>query len=145
MDDVIDLINYTGRRYDEQGNEILDKTKRRIFVKTRSVYHSEFYEAAQVDLQPTIAFMVSNMIDYQGEKEVEYHGQVYDVIRVDWDDRGETVTLQCEVKAKDGSEFDGTTGCNSCTISGQGEEGTGEGCSAGCNNNCCEAESDISA
>ena len=111
MDDVIDLINYTGRSYDEQGNEILQKSKRRVFCRTRSVYHTEFYEAAQVDLSPTVAFVISNQIDYQGEKEVEWRGKTYDVDRVDWDDTSDIVTLECELKVRNGEDDSGTTGC----------------------------------
>ena len=111
MDDVIDLINYNGRSYDEQGNEILQISKRRVFCRTRSVYHTEYYEAAQLDLSPTVAFIISHQVDYQGEKEVEWRGKTYDVIRVDWDDGSDEVTLQCELKVSNGEDDNGTTRC----------------------------------
>lgn len=79
--------------YDEYGNEVVQYAETEVFVKPRSVYASEFYNAAQLGIQASIVLVISNRADYTGQKLVEYGGTVYDVIRADWRNGSEAVAL----------------------------------------------------
>lgn len=70
--------------FDEHGNEQVTYIDTLVPVMPRSVYNSEFYNAAQVGLHPSIVLQLSNRADYKGEKLVEFEGELYDVIRTDW-------------------------------------------------------------
>ena len=59
----------------------------------RSVYQSEFYNAAQLGIQASIVLIIPNRIDYENEKEVIFNGIYYDVIRADWENHGDSVSL----------------------------------------------------
>jgi len=98
MDDVAKLIKTTVTGRDKYGNAIKTEERTQVFIQTRGVYSSEFYSASQLGLKPTITFMISNPADYHDESTVEYHGDLYSVIRVDWN--GDTVRLICEKKVK---------------------------------------------
>lgn len=79
--------------YDQYGNEKLTYTEVTVFVKSRSVYSAEFYNAEQVGIHPTIVLDIANRADYHGEKLVEYEGVTYDVIRADWRNGRDKVSL----------------------------------------------------
>ena len=70
--------------YDEYGNEKFTYTKRKVYVMPRGVYASEFYNAAQPGLHPEITFEMTNRADYNGERLIEFEGEVYNIIRPDW-------------------------------------------------------------
>lgn len=72
MDDVIKLISIGADSYDEYGNEIIAETERQVFCQVNSVGRTEFYQAAQNNLQPEYVFHISNYRDYMGEKELIY-------------------------------------------------------------------------
>ena len=72
MDDVIKLISTGTPVYDEYGNEIETETARQVFCSVYSVGRTEFYQAAQNNLQPELVFTISHYKDYQGEKEILY-------------------------------------------------------------------------
>ena len=73
MDDVIKLISTGTPTYDEYGNEILSRTERQVFCTVNSVNRTEFYQAAQNDLQPEYVFVISHFKDYEGEQELLYN------------------------------------------------------------------------
>lgn len=79
--------------YDSYGNENISYTDTTVMVRSRSVYQSEFYNVAQLGLQPTLALIINNRADYQGQKLVEYRGVLYDIIRADWSNGRDTITL----------------------------------------------------
>lgn len=79
--------------YDDYGNEVTTYFERTVFVKTRSVYQSEFYNAAHLGIQPSIVLTISNRADYHGEKLVEFHGRDFDVIRADWSNGRDAISL----------------------------------------------------
>lgn len=79
--------------FDEYGNEIVTYDEQSVYVKPRSVYASEFYAAAQIGLHPSIVLEMGNRIDYNGQKMVEYEGKVYDVVRADWKNGREGISL----------------------------------------------------
>lgn len=98
-EDVAKLIKYGESTFDRYGNETVEKTAREVYVMPRGVYQSEYYNAAQVGLKPSITFEISTREDYEEEKELEYNGRIYDVIRVDWNAQRDSVSLICEERA----------------------------------------------
>ena len=79
--------------YDEYGNEKTDHNKTTVFVKPRSVYASEFYNAAQIGITPSIVLTIANRADYNGQKIVEYEGKDYEVVRADWVNGRDSISL----------------------------------------------------
>ena len=82
-EDVATLKGEPVATYDEYGNEILTYTDTTVYVQSRSVYQQEFYNAAQFGLRPSLVLILSNRMDYSGQKIVEYQNTLYDVIRAD--------------------------------------------------------------
>ena len=72
MDDVIMLIGAGAPKYDEYGNEVCYEVRRQVFCSVYSVGRTEFYQAAQNNLQPELVFVISHYKDYEGEKELFY-------------------------------------------------------------------------
>ena len=101
-DDVATLISYGASTFDEYGNESITTEKTDVFVMPRGVYQSEFYNAAQSGLKPSITFELTNKADYNGEKVIEYHNKFYTVIRVDWNAQRDNCSLICEEKINNG-------------------------------------------
>ena len=88
---------------DEYLNEVSTYTTREVFVKPRSVYASDFYEAARSGLQPSVVLVMSNPEDYQGEKVAEYNGKVYTIIRVFQRPDRDEVELTLEERTENGA------------------------------------------
>lgn len=81
MDDVCKLIAEDGVTTDEYLNEVPAYSEREVFCRVSGITRSEFYSAATADLQPEWTIRLSDFKDYNGEKLVEYDGEVYSVIR----------------------------------------------------------------
>ena len=106
MDDVIKLISvsYT---IDENGNQIETPVYRTVFCKVKSVGRTEFYQAAQDNMYPSIVVSISHYKDYLGEKSL---------IHTDWTGTerryvitrafitGDAIELTCEEKISDYTE-----------------------------------------
>lgn len=101
-EDVATLISYGASTFDEYGNESIVTDKTDVYVQPRGVYQSEYYNAAQVGLKPSITFEISNREDYNDEKVVEYHGKYYTVIRADWNAQRDKISLVCEERVNNG-------------------------------------------
>lgn len=101
-DDVATLISYGASTFDEYGNESIITDKTDVFVRPRGVYQSEYYNAAQLGLKPSITLEIANRADYNDEKVLEYRGKVYTVIRVDWSAQRDKVSLVCEERTNNG-------------------------------------------
>ena len=101
-DDVATLIGYGESEYDEYGNETNQTIKRTVYVQPRGVYQSEFYNAAQLGLKPSITFDLASQYDYEDEKVVEFHNRYYTVIRVDWSAQRDKLSLICEERVNNG-------------------------------------------
>lgn len=101
-DDVATLISYGASTFDEYGNESIVTDKRDVFVRPRGVYQSEYYNAAQLGMKPSITLEIANREDYQEEKVLEYQGRVYTVIRVDWTAQRDRISLVCEERTNNG-------------------------------------------
>lgn len=78
-DNELKLISYT-IEYDEIGQQKKIPIKTNILCAIKSVGRSEFYAAAQAGLKPEITFII-HAYEYNGEKEVEFEGEKYKVLR----------------------------------------------------------------
>lgn len=88
--------------YDEYGNEVITYTDNEVFVSPRGVFNSEFYNAAQAGLHPSVTFVITNKADYKGERLIEWEGKSYNVIRVDWAAQRDGISLICEERVHNG-------------------------------------------
>lgn len=95
-DNVATLKRETGKSYDSYRNEQIEYENRVVFVYSRSVYNSEFYNAAQAGLHPSVTLELANRADYDGERLVEFEGKLYNVIRADWNAQRDKIALVLE-------------------------------------------------
>lgn len=95
-DSFATLIGYGTPTYDQYGNEENIRTERKVYVQPRGVYQSEFYNAAQNGLKPSLTLYIANKSEYHGETLLTYQGRDYSVIRVDWNAQRDGVSLICE-------------------------------------------------
>lgn len=79
MTDVIQLITQTISR-DDYLNEVATESKKTVFCEVDSISQSEFYAAANAELNPEYRFTVF-FGDYDGQSVVEYHGERYAIYR----------------------------------------------------------------
>lgn len=77
---IISLVAYE-ETVDAYGRTIRTETLRERFAAVRSVGQQEFYQAAASGLKPTIKFVLADYYDYDNEKELEYEGIRYNVLR----------------------------------------------------------------
>ena len=89
---------------DEALNEIETYAERTVFVRPRSVYASEFYQAAAVGLKPSLTLVLASFADYEGEKLVEYNGKEYTVTRTYQRPDRDSVELTLEERVVNGIE-----------------------------------------
>lgn len=101
-DGIATLIGFGDPTYDEYLNEKYTEIRRDVFVQPRGVYQSEFYNAAQVGLKPSLTLYLTNKADYNDEKVLEFEGRKYDVVRVDWSAQRDGISLVCEERVKNG-------------------------------------------
>lgn len=67
---------------DEYGNLLQPQTTDTdVYAEVLSVGYKEFYEAAASGYKPEIKFKIADCSDYNGEQQIVYDGEVYDVIR----------------------------------------------------------------
>ena len=101
-DGIAILKSYSNEGFDKYGNKTTKEVKRTVFVQPRGVYASEFYNAAQLGLKPSLTLYMTNRNDYQGEKVLEFDGKEYSVIRVDWNAPRDGISLICEERVRNG-------------------------------------------
>ena len=66
---------------DSIGNDIVSsETTTKCYAKVQSVRTSEFYNAVEVGLTPSIEFVVKRL-NYDGQDEIEWNSERYSVIR----------------------------------------------------------------
>lgn len=102
-DSVATLKAYATITRDEYGNPVTTIEETEVFVQPRGVYQSEFYNAAQLGLKPSLTLMLTNREDYNGQKYLEFEGKEYEVIRTDWNAQRDGLSLICEERVKNGS------------------------------------------
>lgn len=95
-DGIAILKAYGEPVYDGYGNEFIPEISTTVFVQPRGVYQSEFYNAAQLGLKPSLTLFLSNREDYDGQKVLTYEDKDYNVIRVDWNAQRDGISLVCE-------------------------------------------------
>lgn len=101
-DGIATLIGYGPSEFDEYLNEIIPEIRTEVFVQPRGVYQSEYYNAAQLGLKPSLTLYLTNRADYNNEKVLEFEGRKYDVIRVDWSAQRDGISLVCEERIENG-------------------------------------------
>ena len=101
-DGVAVLKAYKKITHDKYGNPQTEIEETTVFVQPRGVYQSEFYNAAQLGLKPSLTLYITNREDYNGQKYLEYEGREYEVIRPDWNAQRDGLLLICEEKIKNG-------------------------------------------
>ena len=101
-DGIAVLKAYGTPTFDTYGNEVENITETTVFVQPRGVYQSEFYNAAQLGLKPSVTLYLTNRDDYDGQKVLEFEGKEYNVIRVDWNAQRDGISLVCEERVDNG-------------------------------------------
>ncbi|MBR2554497.1 MAG: phage head closure protein [Aeriscardovia sp.] len=79
MTDVISLITQT-LTTDKYGNEVATETERTVYCEVDSISQTEFYAAANTELNPEYRFTIF-FGDYEGESLVKFNGARYSVYR----------------------------------------------------------------
>ena len=98
MNDIIELIKqYT--LTDASGDPVIAETKKQIFCQVASVGMSEYYQANASGLKPEIKFILADYYDYSGEKEIDYQGTRYHVLRTYRTGNRLEITCYTEVNA----------------------------------------------
>lgn len=83
---------------DAIGNEVLQENYVEIpIIEVQDVYQSEFYNASQQGLKPTLRLVISDL-NYNDEPELEYMSYRYSIIRVD-KVSNEEIALVCEKRS----------------------------------------------
>lgn len=83
---------------DAIGNQKLQENFTEIpIIDVEDVYQSEFYNAAQQGLKPTLRLRISDL-NYNQEPELEYMNERYSIIRVDMINN-EEIALVCEKRS----------------------------------------------
>ena len=100
-DDIAKLKSFGDSTFDAAGNEIVQVEETDVYVQPRGVYSSEFYNAAQMGLKPSLTLVIANREDYAGQKILTFQGRDYDVIRVDWNAQRDAISLICEERVGD--------------------------------------------
>lgn len=80
-------------------NQVAVYEDRQVFVKPRSVYSNDFYQAAQSGLKPSVV-LVMFAGDYEGEKVALYEGKEYTVLRAYHRPEKDTVELTLEERTQ---------------------------------------------
>ena len=94
MADVLYLISQT-ISVDDYGNEVETETQRQVYCEVNSITQTEFYAAANTELNPELRFDIF-FGDYHGEDVIEYQGNRYAIYRTYR--TGDTLELYCERK-----------------------------------------------
>ena len=91
--------------FDEVGNQILQNDEIEVpIIEVQDVFQSEFYNASQQGLKPTLRVLISDL-NYNDEEELIYMNKHYSVIRVD-KVNNEQIALVCEKRSgKNGEKY----------------------------------------
>lgn len=86
---------------DEYGDNVFSEKKRSILAEIKSVGMREFYQAQTSGFNPEIIFEIADYLDYDDERQVEYNGRRYKVIRTYR--KGTTLEIVCGGGVRDGN------------------------------------------
>lgn len=101
FESTADLIRQTFT-VDSVGNTIPAEQTTTVFCKPRSVTRSEFYQAAQAGLKPSLVLVISHFADYNNERIVEFQGKRYTVTRAYIRPDRDTIELTLEEREVNG-------------------------------------------
>lgn len=79
MDTTIYLIAETTTK-NTYGAPITQEVKREVYCEERSVSRAEYYNGQQAGLDMSYVF-VTNQVNYNGEKLLEYNSERYSIVR----------------------------------------------------------------
>ena len=83
---------------DSIGNQKLQESYIEVpIIEVQDIYQSEFYNASQQGLKPTLRLLISDL-NYNEEPELEYMSSRYSIIRVDRVSN-EEIALICEKRS----------------------------------------------
>lgn len=88
------LIGVTVTGVDSIGQEVGVEIETTILCSLKSITRTEFYAAAQAGIRPSLTFVI-HKFEYASEKEVEFEGQRYKVIRT-YSENFDELELTCE-------------------------------------------------
>ncbi|HEX9060408.1 MAG TPA: phage head closure protein [Clostridia bacterium] len=95
--DEISLIVVENTTNDNGFTEKVETSNRTVFANKKSVRQSEFYQAANINVELTQMFEIRTE-DYEGEKIIKYDNNYYYIMRT-YDKNGEITELVCSSKA----------------------------------------------
>ena len=72
---------------------------RMVYCEVRSIGMNEFYKAAEAGLAPSVAFVLADRAEYQGERRLTWHGRPYQIIRTFTDG------IKIEIYAEEAKEW----------------------------------------
>lgn len=78
MDDIIDLIK-AEKVVNELGDTVETTSEKSVFAQVKSVGSKRKYEALSFGLKLVWKFILADYLDYSGEDQVRYDGDVYQV------------------------------------------------------------------
>jgi len=95
--EIIYLISRK-KEEDDIGNVVSSsETSEKIYAKKQSVKTSEFYNAMQSGLSPSIEFVIKRL-NYNGEEEIEWNDEKYSIIRTVDSKNKFNLVLVCQKK-----------------------------------------------
>lgn len=96
MTDVIAYLLGKTITMNQLKQEVEVDTRTEIFAKKESISQSEFYKGGEAGLKPDFR-LITAIIDYNGEREVELDGKKYGIYRTYERDQ-DYIELYCERK-----------------------------------------------
>lgn len=91
--DIVTLIKTTKQSDGAGGYEHVLESEKVVFANKKSVKQTEFYLAAQADLQVESIFRIS-LLDYDDERILKHNEKFYSVIRTF--EMGDFIELTCQ-------------------------------------------------
>ena len=90
------------------------ETEREVMCIVRSVSRSEYYNALNAGIEPSLVFYLALSDDYQGERVVRYQGKKYRVVRtyLTEDDGIEITVERSDVNGETESSSDSNANSN---------------------------------
>lgn len=78
--EIIYLVTKTVDK-NKVGDSITKEERKMRFAKLKGIGQSEFYQAQAQGLKPELKFVLADVFDYEGQKEVIYNNFRYKVLR----------------------------------------------------------------
>lgn len=96
MTDVIAYLLGKAITMNQLKQEVEVDTRTEIFAQKESISQSEFYKGGEAGLKPDFR-LITAIIDYNGEREVELDGKKYGIYRT-YERNQDYIELYCERK-----------------------------------------------